>query len=81
MACSLMVLKSRIPALEDHGGDDLGSHLGISLENAKGRSAGGLPLMTLSATKQEALRKAQARFRAANLHSLVNDSLPAQVHR
>jgi hypothetical protein len=33
MARNLMVLKSRIPALEDHGGDDLGSYAGDGLKD------------------------------------------------
>jgi hypothetical protein len=35
MARNLMVLKSRIPVLEDHEGDDLGSHLGDPLKDGR----------------------------------------------
>jgi hypothetical protein len=35
MARSLLILKGRIPALEDHGGGDIGSHLGDSLKDGR----------------------------------------------
>jgi hypothetical protein len=35
MARSLMILKSRIPVLEDHVEGDLGSHLGAGLKDVR----------------------------------------------
>jgi hypothetical protein len=35
MAHSLLILKSRIPVFEDHGEDDLGSHLGDPLKDGR----------------------------------------------